>query len=257
MELTLITCNIRFDNPDDGANSWAYRRNFLTQTLLAHTPSIIATQEGRFNQLTELNSSLPIHKIIDHHRSWIAERMYPTLFMNNSLFEFLGSGDLWLSETPEIAGSFSFESSFPRLMTWSHLQIKDSTHRLFIVNTHLDHVKQETRLKQTEVMINQINKYWDQKSFLIIMGDFNDHPNSPVRKIIENEYPFLTDSWKSFNSIEECSHHGFKGVEEHGSRIDWILTPKDLEVILCKLDKSHQQGKFPSDHFPVVCKIKL
>jgi len=257
MNLTLITCNIRFDNPADGENSWPHRRSFLIQTLLAHNPSLIATQEGRFHQLTELNHSLPSHDIIDQHRSWIAERMYPTFFINHHFFEFLGSGDLWLSETPEIAGSISFNSSFPRLMTWSYLQIKNSTKKIFIVNAHLDHVKQETRISQVQVMLEQIRKYWDPASALIIMGDFNDGPEGDVRKLIEKEFSFLIDPWKKFNSFEESSHHGFKGEEQNGARIDWILIPDNLDVSKCTMDKSNIRGKFPSDHFPIICEIKI
>jgi endonuclease/exonuclease/phosphatase family metal-dependent hydrolase len=257
MDLNLITCNIRFDNPADGENAWPHRRSFLSETILKHGPSILATQEGRIQQLRELKDSLSTYQIIDPHRSWIAERMYPTFFIQNSQFEFLGSGDLWLSETPEIAGSLSFESSFPRLMTWTHLQIKNSLEKFFVVNVHLDHIKENTRLKQTEVMLNQIDRYWDKLSHLIIMGDFNDAPHGSVRKLINQNLPFLIDPWMNFNEKEETSHHGFKGIEENGSRIDWILVPKNLQVEKLIMDKSHQRGKYPSDHFPIVCQIRL
>ena len=53
MNLCFITSNIRFDNPDDGLNAWPHRKSLLAQTLLAHSPDIIATQEGRFHQLKE------------------------------------------------------------------------------------------------------------------------------------------------------------------------------------------------------------
>jgi endonuclease/exonuclease/phosphatase family metal-dependent hydrolase len=106
-------------------------------------------------------------------------------------------------------------------------------------------------------MLDQIDRYWDKLSHLIIMGDFNDAPHGSVRKLINQNLPFLSDPWKNFNEKEETSHHGFKGKEENGARIDWILVPNKLQVEKLIMDKSHHEGKYPSDHFPIVCQIKL
>lgn len=257
MDLCLISCNIRFDNLADGQNSWHHRRDFLSKTLLKHNPSVIATQEGRIHQLNQLKSSLENFELTDQHRSWIGERMYPTIFLKKDQFEFLGSGDLWLSETPDIAGSHSFESAFPRLMTWAKIQLKGNEQKLFIVNTHLDHVKVETRLKQAKVLTQAIKRIWDGQSPLIVMGDFNDSPDSNVREIILKEFPFLQDAWRIFNKIEETSHHAFKGETQNGARIDWILVDQKLTVTSCQMDKSDHNGAYPTDHYPIICHLKL
>ena len=257
MELCLISCNIRFDNPADGQNSWQHRRDFLCQTLLKHEPSIIATQEGRVHQLNQLKTSLKIFEIAEQHRSWIGERMYPTIFLKQDEFEYLGSGDMWLSETPDIAGSYSFGSAFPRLMTWSKVQIKGQEQNLFIVNTHLDHIKPETRMSQAKVLVEAIKRIWDVNSSLVIMGDFNDSPDSNVREVIMKAFPLLQDAWRMFNFQEETSHHAFKGETQNGSRIDWILVDKKLTVKSCVMDKSSLNGAYPTDHYPIICHIKI
>jgi endonuclease/exonuclease/phosphatase family metal-dependent hydrolase len=257
MKLCLITSNIRFDNPKDGANSWPHRRLLLANRLLTHQPDIIATQEGRFQQLKDFETLLSNYEIVDQHRSWIGERMYPSLFIRKNAFELIKSEDLWLSETPDIAGSKSFESTFPRLMTWMTVQPKNSKINLLVVNTHLDHVKKETRLQQIKVLANEIKRIWDKKSVLMIMGDFNDSPESDVRKILMDEIPSLQDSWKVFNSIEETSHHAFNGECQNGARIDWILVDKKAQIESCIMDKEKTEGRYPSDHFPIVCTLSL
>ena len=257
MKVCLTSCNIRFDNPADGANSWPHRRELISEVLLAPLPDVIASQEGRFNQLKDLETLLSDYQIIDHHRSWIKERMYPTFFLRKDKFELLGSEDLWLSLTPDIAGSKSFDSAFPRLMTWMKVQLKDTEEKLFIVNTHLDHVKPETRVSQIRVLANEVKRVWDRTSRLIIMGDFNDSPQSEVRNILTDAFPDLVDSWSLFNSVEESSHHTFNGKCENGTRIDWILVDKTAKIESCRMDKSHSEGRFPSDHFPIVCEISL
>lgn len=257
MELTVITCNIRFDNPADGPNNWSHRRKFLAETLLSHTPHIIATQEGRFHQLKELESLLPGYSIMDPHRSWINERMYPTFFIKENAFEFLKSEDVWLSETPHIAGSRSFESTFPRLMSMVQLQLKNSGKRLHCLNTHLDHVKTETRVAQAEVLASELKRSWNGLDDLIIMGDFNDSPDSLVRQHLLKEIPGLQDAWQIFNKTEESSHHAFAGEMPNGSRIDWILVDQKIKVVKAQMDKSMREGKFPTDHFPIVATLKL
>lgn len=257
MELCLITCNIRFDNPADGDNSWSHRRLFLSKTLLKHSADVIATQEGRFDQLKDLEKILPGYVLLDQHRSWIKERMYPALFLKINRFETRFSGDLWLSDTPEIAGSQSFDSAFPRLMTWANVQIKDSSQKITLINTHLDHIQQETRISQARVLALETKKLWVDDSKIFIMGDFNDDPSSEVRKIINDQFSGLQDAWALKNSVEESSHHGFKGPIKNGSRIDWILADKRVTVESCVLDKTSKNNRYPSDHFPVVSRVSF
>jgi endonuclease/exonuclease/phosphatase family metal-dependent hydrolase len=257
MKLCLVSSNIRFDNPSDGPNAWHHRRVLLAQTLLKHSPDIIATQEGRFDQLNEFCHSLENYVMVDPHRSWIRDRMYPTFFLRKNIFELIHSEDLWLSETPEVAGSASFGSTFPRLFTWIKVQVKDSLQELMVVNTHLDHVKPETRVQQVKVLSREMKKILTPKTHLVVMGDFNDHPESQTRQVLVSDFPDLQDSWKIFNQVEETSHHSFTGVCENGSRIDWIMVDGKLIVEECRLDKTHQMGRYPSDHFPVICKIRF
>lgn len=257
MNLVLISSNIRFDNPDDGANAWPHRKTILSEILLSHDPHIIATQEGRKGQLKEFGDLLGQFEIVDHHREWIDERMYPSFFLKKEKFKLLSSNDFWLSETPHQAGSLSFGSAFPRLMTWMNLRPENSNQDLLIVNTHLDHIKSETRFEQIKVLTEGIKKVKNQDAKLIIMGDFNDGPQSEIRKYLNQSFPELHDSWSLHNQYEETSHHSFNGENNNGSRIDWVLADRELVIEECFLEKKTMNGKYPSDHFPVVCKIKL
>lgn len=257
MEVTFVTCNIRFDNPADGDNAWPHRRNFLAETLLSHSPDIIATQEGRYHQLKELEGLLPGFELLDAHRCWIGERMYPTLFIRQDRFEILSSEDLWLSESPNVAGSKSFDSAFPRLMTTAYLQLKNTEQKFLLVNTHLDHVKTQTRTSQVQVLTQELKRIWNKEAALIILGDFNDSPESAVRALLLKEIDGLQDSWQKFHSEEESSHHAFNGELASGSRIDWIMVDKRMQVISSTMDKVSRAGKFPTDHFPVIAKIKV
>lgn len=257
MRLCLISCNIRFENPDDGPNSWPHRKGVLKSTLLSHLPDLIATQEGRFPQLKSFEKLLSGYKLIDHHRSWIHERMYPSFFLKENKFELLDSNDHWLSDTPDVPGSMSFNSLFPRLMTWIKIRPLNSSLNFLVINTHFDHLEEMTRIGQMNVFIQEIKKIWDQHSHMIIMGDFNDSPISEIRKRLLTSFSHIIDPWSLFNQFEQTSHHPFSGEFQNGSRIDWILTDKNLTVENCFMDKSMTNGRYPSDHFPIICHINI
>lgn len=256
MDLNLISVNIRFNNPQDGVNAWPHRKKYLAEILTNHSPHIIATQEGRFDQLQEMQDELPDFEIVAPHRDWINERMYPTFFVRKNCFEVIHSFDKWLSLTPDVAASKSFESTFPRLMTALILKPLNLDLELFLVNTHFDHIKSSTRVGQAGVLCDVVSSELTKEQHLILLGDYNDSPTSATRSQIERCFPDLHDVWAQFNSLEETSHHGFNSSENAGSRIDWILVDKRMRAVESYLDKSHQGEIYPSDHYPVIAKLK-
>ena len=247
MELSLITSNIRFENDQDGPNNWTHRKNVWSKIIKNFQPDILCTQEGRKEQIYEASKQSNL-KIIDSHRDWIKERMYPTIFINPDKINIIKSGDFWLSETPSIPGSKSFKSAFPRLCTWA--KVKKSDAELFIFNCHLDHILPETRLRQSNVLLNEIRKVNLKNECLIITGDFNESPSEEVRKNIVSQIDVFDPIELGFE-VDQGTHHRFDGDNSGSTRIDWILAHKSLKCHAYKIIKENKNGKFPSDHFPV------
>ena len=257
MEIKIISSNIRFDNPADTAHAWNNRKNFLASLLNGETPDIVCTQEGRRPQLMEFNSLLDNVNIIENHREWIDERMYPCIYINNHKFFVEESGDIWLSETPYGAGSKSFNSAFPRLCTWAKLAIKETGREIFIVNCHLDHCYSETRVEQIKVLLEETFKVNSSNEALLICGDFNEHPEGDVRNTLTSIRDNLFDPWSHHELEEETTYHKFKGKLDSGSRIDWILADNRFESLEIKINKESKEGIYPSDHFPVIAKFSI
>ena len=256
MHLKLISSNIRYENPHDGIHSWENRRPILQEIITDYHPDILATQEGREVQIKSLAELLQL-KLVESHREWITDRMYPCLYVNEEQIIVKRSGDIWLSETPLTPGSISFKSTFPRLCTWMHVTHLVNNQDYFVVNTHIDHIFEETRLKQINVLITEVGKLNQDNIPLILMGDFNDTPTSNVRKSIVNSLD-LKDPWLEEGHTEETSHHGFKEAtegQEAGERIDWILIPHAFAVEEIYLEKNNFNGIFPSDHYPLLATV--
>jgi endonuclease/exonuclease/phosphatase family metal-dependent hydrolase len=247
----IISSNIRFDNPHDGIHRWENRKHILARIINDFNSDFLATQEGRKTQLFDLASLLNNLTLIDSHRKWITERMYPCIFINPHTIRIYRSGDIWLSKTPSIPGSSSFKSTFPRLCTWVQGQLISTSHEFFFVNVHLDHILAQTRQRQIEVLIREVKKTCNRNIPLILSGDFNESPNGKVRKVINEEFHSLYDPWPVFNSQETSSHHSFDGTSSEGERIDWILIDKKIECLSIFLDTIFHNNIYPSDHYPV------
>lgn len=252
--LCTMSANIRFANPHDGENDWPNRKEFVSKLIHREAPALLGTQEGREPQLRELAALLPDYLLVDGHRDWIEERMYPCIFIQKERFEVLSSGDIWLSETPDVPGTKSFHSAFPRLVTYANLKEKNTGKLLTYANCHLDHVEEDTRIKQAEVLSQEINKVLRTASPLILSGDFNTSPYGPVRKVLETQITNLNDPWFLLDKEEETSFHKFDGLDPDGSRtrIDWILHQSPLKEKDIYLIKDNENGRYPSDHFFVV-----
>lgn len=253
MQLKIISSNIRYENAHDGDHAWEKRLPLLANIFTDFHPDILATQEGREKQIRSLAETIPL-TLIAGHREWIDERMYPCLFVNSEQIKVMESGDIWLSETPNVSGSVSFKSTFPRLCTWIKITHLVNNQDYIVINTHLDHVLEETRIEQIKVLISEIQNLNTENLPLILMGDFNESPEGKVRSLILDQLN-LKDPWIEEDLPEETSHHAFKGEQTSGERIDWILIPKAFAVEEIKLEKKSFNNIFPSDHYPLLATL--
>ena len=188
----IISINIRSDNSADVEHSWVNRLPLPAEVLNLYHPDIVVTQEGWRRQLRELEARLDGLHLIDGHRDWIEERMYPCIFVRASEGCRVGqSGDVWLSETPQLAGSVSFGSAFPRLMTWCVLSCDKSP--TLVANLHLDHESRATRTEQARVAAEELRALNSEGLPVVLAGDFNDTPDGPVRNGIMERLPELYD----------------------------------------------------------------
>jgi len=250
--MKVICSNIRFDMEKDGAHRWVHRAPILSELINGYLPDLVATQEGLRPQLYDLRDRLQNLTLVDGHRPWIADRMYPCLFFNAEKFKLIDSGDIWLSETPDIAGTSSFDSAYPRLCTWAILEDIKVQKRFIFTTTHLDHVLESTRESQALVLASELLKIKVEHNLpMILCGDFNDDPKSKARKIIA-ENLILIDHWSKFQKEEFISFHKWGKIPEDGARIDWILTDKKIECLKLSFDTRCVEGLYPSDHYPLI-----
>ncbi len=258
LTLKVMTFNLRFDNPEDGPQRWTYRKEAVIRTILEEEPDLVGTQEGMPVQLQYLDRHLKGYRKASAWRVRDDDPRIqcPTIYYLRKSLVLEGGGEFWLSETPHVHRSRSWGSAFPRLFTFAKFRHRPSAQRFWFADTHLDHVSQRAREEGACLIARWVKS---RRLPVVLVGDFNDLPESAVHEILTGSGTPLKDTWRSLQRPEDEAYstvHHFQG-RPFGGRIDWILVSEGIEVLDAKILNELLDGPYPSDHFPYLAELRL
>ena len=249
-ELRVMTFNVRYPNPADGPDIWDNRRDLLVETIREATPDVMGTQELFYLQGQYIAEKLPEYAWFGLSRRGNKEDEHMGVFYKKSRLRVEDSGNFWLSETPNVPGSSSWNMSLPRMVTWAVFTDLQTQRRFTYYNTHFAHRGQQdepARIESAKLIATRIGL----AAPFILTGDFNAPPTSEAYRVLTAT---LTDSKTAAaaSSGPEGTFHGFKGTVGP-ARIDWILfrAPQWKVKRVDALTKN-RAGRYPSDHLPVL-----
>jgi endonuclease/exonuclease/phosphatase family metal-dependent hydrolase len=163
--------------------------------------------------------------------------------------------------------SKGWDAAFPRVVTWAELRDRSAGAKdahFFYFNTHWDHKGEQARLQSAQLMRRRIEQIAGDAP-VIVKGDFCCSDDSKAYQFLVNPTgvdagkPRLIDSYREFHPQHEATDftfHGFTGTNTKPSRIDWILHTPEFKAARCEIDRTNAQGRYPSDHFPVIAVLK-
>ena len=260
--LQVMTYNIRLNLVADSLNSWPYRRDNLASQVLFHEVNILGVQEALHEQMVDLQQRLPKYKYVGVGREDGKEKgEYSAIFYNTTRLQVLQSETFWLSLTPQIPGSKSWDAAITRIVTWAKMKDRITKKIFFAFNTHFDHLGKEARRQSALLLLKKVNAIAG-KVPAIITGDFNAHPSDePIQVITDKSNPLhLTDS----KEISLTPHYGPTGTfngfgnrEVNDEPIDYIFVKGSWKVLKHATLSQTWNGRFASDHFSVMATIKL
>jgi endonuclease/exonuclease/phosphatase family metal-dependent hydrolase len=254
--MRVMTFNLRFENDTDGPHAWDRRREMVVDVIRRYQPAVVGTQEGKWSQLTYLLEELPDYEAVMPGRLPDKNIQCPTLFFRKADVAVKDGSEFWLSETPEVHLSKSWDSAFPRMISFADVRIEGSSRKMIAAVTHLDHMGEEARYRQAQMISQWANR---QPHPVILMGDFNDSPGSRVHDILTYPETDLHDTWElagGGDGEKSFTHHGFTGIPQK-SRLDWILVDSNFQVRDARIIRDHFNDAFPSDHYPYMADVTL
>ncbi|MCP3028540.1 endonuclease/exonuclease/phosphatase family protein [Halobacillus sp. A5] len=251
MELKIGTFNIRVNLEQDGLDSWKHRADKVSALIEEHDPVVLGVQEALLPMTQDMETALPDYRWIGEGRRGGMSDEFCPIFYNHRLVECEYEGQFWLSDQPEVPGSISWDSDFPRICTWGHFRFKQAPRDEFIVyNTHLDHISLQAREKGIALIWEKIySHYVSRKIPVVLMGDFNSIPRDRAIRFIRGKL-LVQDAFSSLEALPGKTFHQFKGGTE-GDPIDYIFCTTDVKVKETEIDRRQIKGRYPSDHYPV------
>ncbi len=256
--LDVMTFNVRYGSAKDGGNAWERRKDILVDTLRAHDPDVFGVQECLDFQAAYIAAHLDGHTWIGLGRNADGGGEMTAVFFRKGLLMALESGHFWLSETPDVPASKSWDTSLPRIASWIKFHAPASKTDFYFFNTHFDHRGVQARLESAKLLAERIRPLAAQLP-VVLTGDFNAlaGTSAPWQALTAHG---MRDAWQRA-AKKKGPANTWNGFETPGPgaarRIDWILVSPRIEVLHCETVTRQQDGRYPSDHFPVLAKLVL
>lgn len=250
--LRVMSFNVRLPAESDGPDRWELRRDQVVRMLREQSPDVIGTQELFAEQGDYLARQMPEYAWFGRGRESNGGGEHMGVFYRRDRLRVVESGDFWLSDTPEVPGSITWGHLHPRMVTWALFETMADKRRFYLFNTHLPYRGEDenARLRGAQAIARRLRALPDGVP-VVLTGDFNTLPDTTAYAEFKG---LLQDAWISAakRTGPEGTFHGFTGQPQ--KRIDWILV-RDLKVNRMRVVDSHENGRYPSDHFPLAVEL--
>lgn len=252
-DLRIMSFNVRYC--DDEAGSVKNRSKIVSAIIEQYLPDSLGVQEATGRWLDILSEALgDKYAFVGEARDESGKNSeWSAVFYLKDKFNLIDQGTIWLSETPEVKYTKSFDSICHRVATWAVLENKETGKKHTHLNTHLDHVFEETRVGQIEVLIDKLTML-QKENPVFCTGDFNTVKSSEV-------YSRMLTVSKDARTIAEKTEDGItfhnygRSEESNEIAIDYIFVPENSKVNTYKIIRNTAKGMYPSDHYPIVADI--
>ena len=186
----LMTFNLRYDTSSHPCMTLDVRGPHLMEIIKKYDPDSISFCEATNDWMNYLRTEMSKlgYGCVGVGRD--AGKTGPTLtgggnehspvFYKADKYELLDSNTFWISATPALKGTTSWDSSMNRICSYAVLKDKETGAMYAHFGTHLDHIGSESRQNAAFVIESYIDevlkKYGDVG--IVVSGDFNDSMQS-------------------------------------------------------------------------------
>ncbi len=252
----VMSFNIRYNASRDEW-SWDFRRPFVVQLILRHTCDLVGVQEATLSQYQYLAQELsPLYGSAYFPRDGKDDEGVPVFYLKRH-WGAVGSGNFWLSDTPEEIGS-RYPGRLPRVTTWVRLRHRAKNESVIFVNTHLDDGSIEVRMNSSKVIVAELRKLCAKRDERIVLtGDMNaERGSEEIKDLI---------SRGGLRDTEPNKHMGYATFHDwlgtvYGAKYDYILTSGMMECTGFRIERHAVllpggATMYPSDHYPIIANL--
>jgi endonuclease/exonuclease/phosphatase family metal-dependent hydrolase len=251
------TFNIRYDNVSNTANAWGKRLPVIGDLVQFHNFDIFGTQEVLVHQLEGMAKELPAYGHIGVGRDDGKQKgEFAAVLYKKDKYALLKQGNFWLSETPD-KPSKGWDADLPRVCTWGQFRDQGTGFSFYFFNVHFDHKGEQARKESVKLVLQKVKEIAGTAP-VILLGDFNFDQKDEKYTTLSNS-GFLKDAYQltDVRYAPRGTFNGFEANRKTDERIDHIWLSSDFKVNRYGiLTDTYSDGKFPSDHFPVMVELQ-
>lgn len=254
-QTSVMTFNIRYDNPQDGQNRWDYRKRDLVGMLESYAPDLVGVQEALKTQVDFIDNQLLTYNYLGVGRDDGVEKgEYTAIFYDTTKLALIETQTYWLSDTPETV-SIGWDASMERIVTYGAFERIADKDTLHVFNAHYDHIGKTARNNSSLVILKLITQKKLDNKKLVVMGDFNcESQDGPILALKTK----LQDSFDSTLTSPQGPHGTWKSFDPQAvplRRIDYIFTSNLLVERYRNIDERRKDKLCLSDHLPVFIEV--
>ena len=254
--MRIMTVNVRYEGGDEGEHAWSNRRETLLALVAGLAPDCFGLQEAMTGQVEAFAEAFP-----DHAAFGLFDE--PLGAARNTIFAHrryrpVDQGGYWLSESPHVPASKSWDAALVRIANWVVLEDPTTGRRFRLVNTHFDHKGERARAEQARLLGEDAGG-WPVDLPQLLTGDLNCPSGSlPIERLKSAGWH---DTWAASHGGDEepgATFHGFAGpAGELPRRIDWIFRRGPVRAVASEVVRDRPGGVWPSDHYFLWADVEL
>lgn len=256
--IDVMSFNIRLASVDDGENHWNIRKDKVKDLISYYEADFVGLQEAQKPQIDYLLDNNSAYGFLGRPRTDEGNAEFSCIFYLKNKYKVLEQDTFWLSENPEKSGK-SWDAAYPRIVTYALFENIKTKKKVWVLNTHFDHVGVIARQKSAEIILEKIKTLQKKRNVpAVLTGDFNSvESDSWMKPLFENLQEARSNSvTKPY--ADKATWNGFKFNEKPSEQIDFIFSSKNnTKVLKYRTITDFYNYKYPSDHFPIVARIQL
>lgn len=270
-DLRFMSFNILRGDLNGPDHLWTVRKDACLAMLEADKPDIFGLVECSSIQRNDVLEKFPQYAAVgvsvDGQIDSFPQKSSNSIFFDKEKFTLEDWGTFWLSDTPEIPGSYTWYYNKPRNLNWARLRCQDGKRFVYIcvhLQDNSSSIKKEYKeQKQNYGMMNRTRavalireliatKINPDGLPMLLSGDLNARFDSFELKGLYEDFSLAAD-------VAKISDKGgtFNGFKKELHRIDHIFC-KGCIVSTFAVDRQpYGSEQFISDHWPVYIDFRL
>jgi endonuclease/exonuclease/phosphatase family metal-dependent hydrolase len=256
--LTVMSYNIRCGSCErvDDVNHWSRRKLLVAEVIRNSRADLIGLQEAEAFQLRDLLDLLGDFEGYGVGRDDGKEQgEMNAVLVRRSAYAIALARTLWLSETPDQVAR-GWDAMLNRTLTVLQLTSRATGKPLYFLNTHFDHQGAKARNESAKLIVQTVQRIGPDAR-VVLTGDLNGQPGFGGYRVLAAQ---LLDAELASHSLNQGGHISFNNFGrdiEDDNKIDYVFVSAGLDVQSHRIVNDTVNGLYPSDHFPVLVKLRL